>query len=276
MEIPSILENCDILGLFGITIDVNANIDELKLNLRRNFLRKAKECHPDKQQHSTANKDDLNEQFSRLKAAFDFVQEGDNLNKIVKKAVDKLKADLIRKERSNRLASQQATYLDKLIQREQAATSSQTAQESNFQAFKVHYKDVHNHFTPQTAKSDKLGELLVAAKSIEIANGSELNLLLLGTHFPQLFDNYGLLQVDIFDLVHVSDGIYRVGRILFTSHEQAIKALLYYRNSRHKFRCDLYALALGNGEANAQVKRTKTLEEIEDNVFAKMRARFSS
>ncbi|KAK2196315.1 bifunctional DnaJ domain/Chaperone J-domain superfamily [Babesia duncani] len=265
-ELPAILVGVDLLETLGVEVEENVTWDVAKLQLRRLFLQGAKRSHPDKQ--TSTGDSSTNVAFARLKAAYDFLQSGSNFEHIYQKAQTRLKAEKLRKQRSKGIAAQQATYLDALLEREKRAQF----QEHKKRKADAYYKQAQEE---QEQHDQDYGVLIVAAKTLDIALSSQLNILLLSSHFMDLFQGYGIVQIEPLENIHEHQSTnIPVAKAFFTSHQHAIKALLYYRNSRQKFRCDLYALALGSRESHPEPKASTTsLQQLEARVFGLIRAR---
>ncbi|EAN32200.1 DnaJ domain protein [Theileria parva strain Muguga] len=281
-ELPSILKGVDVFSLLGIQVDENTDVEEAKKSLRKLFLRKAKKLHPDKQKKDGEHPGDQNDlEFVRIKAAFDFLQTKNNFSLLYNKTLSELRAKRRRLERSKDISSKQATYLDSLLKREKEAFEKR-AQEQKKSTKSDHeehedknfYDDVFVSFQREAKEADlSLGQLIVAAKTLEIANGSEINCLLLSSHFPTLFDNYGLLRVEPLEVIDTRvDKNIKVGKIIFKTKEHALRALLHYRNNRIRFRCDLYALALGKDEPLEPKLDDENFEAYEASVLKRFRA----
>ncbi|XP_953476.1 uncharacterized protein TA11260 [Theileria annulata] len=277
-ELPSILKGVDVFSLLEIQVDENIDVEESKKSLRKLFLRKAKKLHPDKQKKD-GEQNDL--EFVRIKAAFDFLQTKNNFSVLYNQTLAELRAKRRRLERSKDISSKQATYLDSLLKREKEAFEKR-AQEQRKSSKSEHdenedrsyYDYVFGSFQNESKEVElSLGQLIIAAKTLEIANGSEINCLLLSSHFPRLFDNYGLLRVEPLEVIDTQvDKNIKIGRIIFRSKEHAMRALLHYRNNRARFRCDLYALALGKNEPLEPKHDEENFEMYEASVLKRFRA----
>ncbi|UKK02981.2 hypothetical protein MACK_003083 [Theileria orientalis] len=280
-EVPSILQGVDIFALLDIKVDENVDVEESKKNLRRSFLQKARKYHPDKQSKHTGKDEHNDVEFVRIKAAFDYLQTKNNFTLLYNKVLSELRAKRRRLERSKDIATKQASYLDSLLKREKEAQERRTerqreayGQESSQKYEEDYYDEIFASTQRQQRELDpSLGQLIVAAKTQEIANGSEINCLLMSSHFPTLFDNYGLVSVEPLEFIDTqAEKNVRIGKIYFTSEEHAVRALLHYRSNRAKFRCDLYALALGKDEpALRAVNETEAFERYEELVLRRFR-----
>ncbi|GIX61105.1 DnaJ protein, putative [Babesia caballi] len=287
-ELPAILAGVDLLAVLGVEVVEGADVAELKRGLRRTFLKRAKECHPDKR-NPAGKGADTSLEFARLKAAFDHLQRDGVFNALYNRALHQRRAERARKERSQGIAAKQSAHLHALLRREQEAAAAAAAsrpgpygdrgpdgrRESSYQTF---YSDVFSDDSPESRADEcsAQGVLFVAARTMKIANESEINILLLSDHFSQMFHNYGLLSVEPVDIEDAGpDAVnVKVGILTFQSHEHALKALLHYRNNRSNFRVDLYALALGPQAAAAGPKGGGDDEESLDDMEAAVLRRF--
>ncbi|KAK1933350.1 hypothetical protein X943_003274 [Babesia divergens] len=283
---PAILDGVDVFAVLGVEVQEDVDVAEAKRGLRRIFLKRAKECHPDKQTAS-GKSSDKNLEFARLKAAFDYLQNDEIFNTLYNRVLHQRRAERLQKERNKGIAAKQSAHLDALLRREKAAAEAAAARESKayndkHAEYQAHYSDVSEGFATTCVQPDASiqghGTLIVAARTMKIANESEINCLLLSDHFPKAFSNFGMLRVDPIDIVssNPEEVNVKVGVIIFESHEHALKALLYYRNNRTKFRPDLYALALGPQGSAVKAKEAyngegSTLDEMESVILKRLR-----
>ncbi|KAK1445141.1 hypothetical protein BgAZ_110470 [Babesia gibsoni] len=289
-EKPSILSGVDVFAILGVDVREDVDAAEARRGLRRIFLKRAKECHPDKQKDAKQSSD-TNLEFARLKAAFDYLQNEEVFNTLYNRVLHQIRSDRARKERSKGIAAKQSQHLEELLKREQqAASATAREQESyykpypdkpSYKEYQVDASDVYEGYAEATAQKAGFqgrGILIVAARTMKIANESEINCLLLSDHFKKVFANFGVISVDPIDVfpANADEVNVKVGMITFESHEHALKALLYYRNNRNKFRRDLYALALGpqgtaTKEKHSGSQEGSTLEDMESVILKRMR-----
>ncbi|GFE53525.1 cell cycle control protein, putative [Babesia ovis] len=288
-DLPAILEGVDLLAILGVEVVEGADISEIKRGLRRTFLKRAKECHPDKQK-STTGGSDSSLAFARLKAAFDYLQADGVFNTLYNRALHQRRAEKARKERAHGIAAKQSAHLDALLRREQAAAAAaaaarrgppgtdSTSDSARSRTYTPTYDDIFEASATSTVDTSSCqGILYVAARTMKIANESEVNCLLLSDHFSKMFSHFGLVKVEPIDIEDAGvDAVnVKIGILTFESHEHALKALLHYRNNRASFRCDLYALALGPQSGPAKPAATgdypDSLDEMETTVLRRLR-----
>ncbi|CDR97403.1 hypothetical protein, conserved [Babesia bigemina] len=289
-ELPAVLQGVDLLAVLGVEVVEDADVAELRRGLRRTFLRRAKECHPDKQKPGSKGSDTSLE-FARLKAAFDYLQRDDVFATLYNRALHKKREEKARKERTKGISAKQAAHLDALLRREREAAEAAAARREQFhpekpsqRGFQASYEDMfdaHAASSSQAGPASQQGMLFVAARTMKIANEAELNCLLLSDHFSNMFANFGLLRVQPIDITETAaDAVnVKVGILVFQSHEHALKALLHYRKHRSNFRCDLYALALkpqgdpaaSAASADGASAESESLEDMEALVLSRLR-----
>lgn len=278
-DLPSILQGVDTLLLLGVNVSEEVDVEEARGTLRRLFLQKAKKFHPDKQKKITVKNEAVNLEFVKLKAAFDYLQTGSNFKILYTQSLNEIIAKKRRSERSKEIASKQATYLDALLKRERDVLDrkahSNIKHDGDTSKKRKEYQHYSSEFFADSTKKNDHGsvELVIAAKTMQIARNSEVNCLLLSDHFPILFENYGLVSVEPLDAIETEDRNVRIGKIVFESHEQAIRALLYYRANKQKFRCDLYALAFSakNKSDGDSTPKEISLDDMEASILSKFK-----
>nr|BAN64203.1 hypothetical protein [Babesia bovis] len=281
-DLPSILKGVDLLSVLGVEVVEGVSISDVKRDLRRLFLKRAKECHPDKQK-STDGGSDSSLAFARLKAAFDYIQNDGVFNSLYNRALHKKRAEKARKERATGIAAKQSAHLEALLRREQAAANasrrdSGVSTPRDYSSTRSGFNEEYEAFSrPSDDFTSRQGTLFVAARNMRIANESEVNCLLLSDHFTRMFPMFGLVKVEPIDIEDLGpDAInVKIGILTFDTHEHALKALLHYRNHRESFRCDLYALALGPqsfaDKPSTSTDNSESLDELESTVFRRLR-----